>query len=129
MFNNVSAAFSAPAPKHGIGFAAVFAADAELDVGPGLAALLDDDLHGVGWATRLPERVSLRTRPTPVWSIVAKGGRPPGLLLHDLEFRVAGQEAAGVVTRQAGAACVRSLVPKLIPPMRDGGLRDLVGQG
>ena len=39
--------------------------------------------------------------PTLAWSIVANGGRPQGLLLHDFEFRLAGQEAAGVVARHA----------------------------
>ena len=67
--------------------------------------------------------------PTPVWSSVANGGRPPGLLLHDLEFSAAGQEAAGVVTRQAGRGLREVVRAEANPAMRDGGVRDLVGQG
>jgi len=59
----------------------LFAADAELEVGPGLATLLDGDRHEL-------------TDAGPV-------NRGEGILLHDFEFRVAGQEAAGVVTRHA----------------------------
>ena len=92
----------AVAELHGIRFAAVFAADAGLDAGPRLVALLDRDLHGIGRTTRLPERVSRPKQPTPVWSSEMKRGCPPDLLLHDLEFGVAGQEAAGVVTERAG---------------------------
>ena len=67
--------------------------------------------------------------PTPVWSIVANGGRPQGLLLHDFEFSIAGQEAAGVVARHAERGLREVVRAEADLVMRDGGVRDLVGKG
>ena len=57
---------------HAVGIATVFAADAELDVGRGLAAFLDGDLHQLADA-----------------GLIDGGER---ILLHDFQFRVMRQE-------------------------------------
>ena len=55
-----------------------------------------------------------------------KRGCPPDLLLHDLEFGVAGQEATGVITRQAERGLREVVGAEADPAMRDGDVRDLV---
>jgi hypothetical protein len=61
--------------------------------------------------------------PTPTWSTEANGGRPQGLLLHDLELGVGRQEAAGVVAAHAQRG-LREVVRAEAEEL--GGLRDLV---
>ncbi len=90
-----------------------FATDAEFDVGPGLAALLDGDRHGVGRATRLPERVSLRKgrrRSGQSWRTVA--------VRKDFFFTISssawpGRKLPESSRDRPSTVCVRSLVPKL----------------
>src|SRR5260221_1130058 len=92
------------AELHGIGVAAVFAADAELDAGAGLVALRRRDLDELADA-----------------GLVNRGER---ILLHDLVLRVGTEERTRVVTRHAEAG-LREVVRAEAEEFRR--LRDLVG--
>src|SRR5271154_991427 len=67
----------AMAEFHGVGVTAVFAADAELDVGPRLAAFRDGDFHELADA-----------------GLVNRGER---IFLHDFGFLIRAEETAGIV--------------------------------
>src|SRR5260221_3409022 len=91
------------AELHGIGVAAVFAADAELDAGAGLVALRRRDLDELADA-----------------GLVNRGER---ILLHDFVLRVGTEERTRVVARHAKAG-LREGVPAQTQEF--SGLRDLV---
>jgi hypothetical protein len=93
------------AELHGIGVAAVFAADAELDAGARLAALGDGDLHELADA-----------------GLVNGGER---IFLHDLRLLIGAEEAAGIVAAHAEAG-LREVVRAEAEELRR--LRDLVGR-
>ena len=71
------------AELHAVRVAAVFAADAELDVGAGAAAFFDGDLHQLADA-----------------GLIDRGER---ILLHDFQFLIRRQERAGIVAAHAQA--------------------------
>src|SRR5271154_5548739 len=94
----------AMAEFHRIGVAAVFAADAELDVGSRLAALRDGDFHELADA-----------------GLVNRGER---IFLHDLHFLIRAEEAAGIVAAHAERG-LRQIVRAEAEELRR--LRDLIG--
>src|SRR5277367_5859106 len=88
---------------YGIGIAAMFAADAELDVGSRLAAFRDGDLHKLADA-----------------GLVNRGER---IFLHDLRFLIRAEETAGIVAAHAERG-LRQVVRAEAEELRR--LRDLV---
>src|SRR5271170_4655546 len=89
---------------HGIGIAAVFAADAELDAGARLAAFRNGDFHELADA-----------------GLVNRGER---IFLHDLRFLIRAEETAGIVAAHAERS-LRQIIRAEAEELRS--LRDLIG--
>ena len=92
------------AELHGLGLAAVFAADADLQVRTRLASLCSGHLHQLADAI-----------------LIESGER---ILLEDPAFRYAGRNLLMSSREMPKVVCVRSLVPKL---KNSASFRDLIG--